>query len=255
MTLGEKIKTYRKAKDLSQLELETAISASNGMISRIESGQINPTKETILKIIDSLQLTTLEAADLFEIEPANLSELVTAARKLSSSLDLDHVLQNAINEIVYSLNLLTGAIFLVKGDKVYAQKMTQTTFNTITAEAIGVPFERLNVSLREHTDNIIVQTIVNRKSYYTESVLDVTHHAIPDALGLILGKIAGMKSGITLPIVFEGESVGALFLCKKTQDNYEKEMPILLAFADHIAYAVKNAQKYGELMARLNSQE
>ncbi|MDQ6985419.1 MAG: helix-turn-helix transcriptional regulator [Candidatus Dojkabacteria bacterium] len=50
MTLGEKIKNFRKRAGLSQLDLEMRIDGSPGMISRIENGKVNPTKETISSI-------------------------------------------------------------------------------------------------------------------------------------------------------------------------------------------------------------
>lgn len=67
ITLGEKIKYFRKRAGLSQLDLEVAIDASAGSISRIENNVINPTKETILDISDALNLHPIETAYLFGI--------------------------------------------------------------------------------------------------------------------------------------------------------------------------------------------
>ena len=49
-TIGMEIRSFRKRAGISQMELEIAIGASGGMISRIENGTVNPTKETLLKI-------------------------------------------------------------------------------------------------------------------------------------------------------------------------------------------------------------
>ncbi len=59
-TLGEKIEFFRKRAGLTQLELEIKINASQGVISRIESNKINPTKETIHNISKALKLTNWE---------------------------------------------------------------------------------------------------------------------------------------------------------------------------------------------------
>lgn len=58
--LGDKIRYFRKRAKMSQLDLEVAIGTSPGAISRIENGEVNPTKDTIDKVSESLSLNTLE---------------------------------------------------------------------------------------------------------------------------------------------------------------------------------------------------
>ncbi len=65
--IGQKIRYYRIRAGMSQLELELLVHAAQGSISRIESGKVNPTKETIWAIARTLQLTNLEIASLFGI--------------------------------------------------------------------------------------------------------------------------------------------------------------------------------------------
>jgi len=66
-TIGEKLYQFRKRAQISQLELELAINASSGTISRIERGQINPTKETLQKLCQTLNLNPQDTADLYGI--------------------------------------------------------------------------------------------------------------------------------------------------------------------------------------------
>lgn len=68
LTLGQKIKFFRSRANMSQLDLECELLSSNGTISRIESGRVNPTKETILAISEALHLNMLEIAYLFDID-------------------------------------------------------------------------------------------------------------------------------------------------------------------------------------------
>ena len=58
--LGRRIKFFRERTRMSQLDLETSIGASAGMLSRIEKGRVNPTKETVRKIGDVLNLSNRE---------------------------------------------------------------------------------------------------------------------------------------------------------------------------------------------------
>lgn len=65
--LGDLLKEYRKRSGLTQLDLEISIRAANGSISKIEKNKINPTKETLLKIANTLDLSKEEKMKLFNI--------------------------------------------------------------------------------------------------------------------------------------------------------------------------------------------
>lgn len=66
-SLGHKVKLFRTRSGFSQLELEIIIGASSGSICRIESGKVNPTKETLFAIARALNLNNTETAYLFGI--------------------------------------------------------------------------------------------------------------------------------------------------------------------------------------------
>jgi len=50
LTIGKKVKKFRNKAGLSQIELESMLDASSGSLSRIESGEVNPTKEMLNKL-------------------------------------------------------------------------------------------------------------------------------------------------------------------------------------------------------------
>lgn len=58
--LGRRLRFFRMRANLTQMELELEADMSMGSISRIESNQINATKETILKLTDILELSDEE---------------------------------------------------------------------------------------------------------------------------------------------------------------------------------------------------
>jgi transcriptional regulator with XRE-family HTH domain len=82
MTLGQKLRNFRKRSGLSQLELEAEVGASSGTISRIENGEVNPTKETILRIASTLKLTNHELDYLIGsfADPVSQEEIEEAKR-------------------------------------------------------------------------------------------------------------------------------------------------------------------------------
>lgn len=65
---GELIRRYRRKHSISQLDLECAAGLSFGTISRIEKGKNSPSKETLYKISEVLDLSQIEMANLFGLE-------------------------------------------------------------------------------------------------------------------------------------------------------------------------------------------
>ena len=78
--IGLRLKNFREVKGMTQQELELGIGASFGHISRIESGKINPTKETLLKISEELNLSLKEKLILLDLHtnPASDDEVKAA---------------------------------------------------------------------------------------------------------------------------------------------------------------------------------
>lgn len=64
-TIGDRVKFYRLRLEMSQLEVESKAGLSTGTISRIESNQISPSKETLFKIGLALNMEAKEIAYIF----------------------------------------------------------------------------------------------------------------------------------------------------------------------------------------------
>ncbi len=73
-SLGDKIRYFRKRSGLSQFKLELEISASAGSISRIENGEVNPSKETLTKIGEVLRLNNYELGSLYGLEEVEITK-------------------------------------------------------------------------------------------------------------------------------------------------------------------------------------
>ncbi len=246
-TVGQKIKNFRKRAGKSQFELELDIDASPGSISRIESGEVNPTKETLRKIIEALDLKGLEAGALFDLDFDELPKMVNLARKLSSSLELDNVLQNSVNEIVHGLSLLGAVILLKNNDELYWMTVTQTWYTKLIFKIIGDPISTLRVNMTKYPDNLFVKAVKEQKPFRSFNVLEYAHGFIDDRTAKLCEKVTGLKSALFLPIVENNEAIGVMFFAKSYIDNFEKELETLQACTDHIASAITNAQKYENL--------
>ena len=67
VSIGNRVKTLRIDKGLSQDELARRIDFDRTYLSRVESGKQNMTVETLLKICDGLGVTIKEFFDFMEV--------------------------------------------------------------------------------------------------------------------------------------------------------------------------------------------
>lgn len=89
--LGEKFRYIRKEKGISSQQLEYLSGVSQSNISRIESNDISPTIDTLLKLCKALEISVLE---LFENN--ELASLVNTAKQLTPDQ------RNKVNEMLKS---------------------------------------------------------------------------------------------------------------------------------------------------------
>ena len=84
--IGQRLKAFRKYKGLTQQQLELELGLSPGHVSKIESGKINPTKETLLKISEVMQLIQNEKQILLglNLDPVTSNQINHAIKLVSA---------------------------------------------------------------------------------------------------------------------------------------------------------------------------
>lgn len=94
LTLGKRLKFFRERAHISQFDLESQMGAASGMISRIESGKVNPSKETVLKLAEIYLLNRWETDYLIGrgAEPPTQKEIALALNEVKDQLSDSHYL-------------------------------------------------------------------------------------------------------------------------------------------------------------------
>src|SRR4051812_7428119 len=114
LSLGHKIRNFRIRAKVSQFKLEDLVGMSPGSLSRIETGLINPTKETIILLAKALKLNDGEIASLFSLNVYDGFELLEIVNNFSERLDSEEAIQIAIDEIAEKMNIRNVSILLLK---------------------------------------------------------------------------------------------------------------------------------------------
>ncbi len=255
LTIGKKIRLFRKKANISQLELELKIDAASGSISRIENGDTNPSKETLIKIIEALKLSPKDAAILFNINvEEDIAKLVNVSRNLNS-LDLDQVIKSFVNEFIKELNLLSALVWIKDEDIYKPSHMTNSWYTELVFKLLPTPLSLLKISIENPKlqDNLIAKAARDKKTYFSESLADFGRGILPIKILETVEKIIGIKISIAIPIVIEDDRCVGVFTA--SSDNLAKlknEIPLLEAFTNQVSATINNIYKYNSLQEELN---
>ncbi len=252
MTLGQKIRRYRKRAGMSQLSLELAIEASPGSLSRIENGKVNPTKETIVDIARVLKLETREIASLFGIEVYDNKHLFEETTKILSTHDLKEVLDRAVNNLIFKMGYIGSCIFLADGDRVGFSSMTSSNLGAKALECLDRPLSSLSLSLSRDTSSLVVRAIREDEVFFTHYIRDFAVPAVTVETADRIQEVTGDRSNIIYPLSTDGAPFGAIAYVKNVVSDFRDERETLGIISKQIAIAIQNARKF-EVLSNMPS--
>jgi transcriptional regulator with XRE-family HTH domain len=247
LKIGKRLREYRLRAGMNQLELECAIGAASGSLSRIENGTVNPTKETLFKIMDILNISGYEAASLLNINIDELPKVIQFAKNLSLEKDLDKIVKTAVTEVVDTLKLLGCIIFLKENDYVYLRNFTQAWYTEVVNKLLPAPLTTLKTSLITNKDNFIVKSINENRIMMSKDLTDFSHNVFPDSISRVMQKITNHKNALSMPLIYDSKAIGAILFSKTYLDDFSNELETLKSFADYISVLIKNAKAYDEV--------
>jgi transcriptional regulator with XRE-family HTH domain len=165
-SLGRRIKYFRKRAGLSQLELEAELGASSGYISRVESGKVNPNKETIAKISSVLNLRPTEINYILNLGYDDVSEedIQNAEKTFSTLLNSEKVYAYLLDNKSRIVALSSGFESLARGNGLDPKKL----LNHHVAEVLFDPdIARGNFSEEEFEQTAIpVVAVLLQERYF-----------------------------------------------------------------------------------------
>lgn len=252
---GQKIRNFRFRANMSQLELETKIDASPGSISRIENGIINPTKETLSKISNVLNISPIEIADLLGISIFDPANIVSAINTISNSLDLEATLQNAV-DIMFGLfpNYNGGVVLLIdekNKDRLYSKTVSRMPKIGLVYKLLKKPLNKFYIRL-DVVESLLAKSVKTRHNFQSYSLVDFAKGSMPDYLPKNVASILDFKSGISMPLLYENEIIGATLYTKSVREEFsEYEQKVLELLNKQIAITIMNAKQHEELLKKL----
>lgn len=224
ISLGEKIKYYRLRAKKSQLDLELETGLSTGTISRIENGNINPTKETLSRVAEVLKLKPSEVAYLLDLHIFSIYELIEAIEKISNAITSEATLQTAV-DIMYDLypNYNGGFILLPDATNSFLTVKTVSEIPNIefleqiinkNIQEVRLALTHRNICVQSYTQNMILQSF---------NMVDFTRDTLPDIVSNTLGIVLKFGSGVMMPLKYRGNVIGSIAFTKRVKQIFNNE--------------------------------
>ena len=238
--IGEKIKSYRARTGMSQLDLELEMEASPGMISRIERGKVNPTKETVGKIADILKLNTFEKFNLFNLgDDKFFSKILNISFNVQDTQNKLGLVKLVVDELVEVLNIYTAILVEEREGYLYGVDSTQHWSREVALKIIGRDFSDLRVSLKEDT-NYFVKCYKEQSPIYSSELSDFACPAINKDLADRIQKLTKVHSFIAVPVINRSnmESIACVLFVKDYEDDFYFEKEVLSTFCEGIGLAL-----------------
>jgi transcriptional regulator with XRE-family HTH domain len=232
-SLGELIRTYRVRKSLSQMELELAIDAALGSVSRFELGKVNPSKETLGKMIEVLELSPLEAAKLYDVNINYFAEMINLANKINTVQSIEELFRMVITEISDILSLTGGAMYVVEGNKLVLKALTDNTLTMKALSFLPFPFEKIHFQLKPDSPNTIVQSVFTKKIISTNKLSQTVTPIISENLADTIQKYTKIKTVLVTPYLYNSVCIGTSAF-GKLDESTETEREFLRVFSDAV---------------------
>ena len=178
-SLGKKIRFFRKREGFSQAQLEVEAGLAFGVVSRIESDTINPTKETVLKISRVLNLNNHELDYLLELQESNPSEedikkMITETQPwLDEELFPMYLIDNKIRGWAYNKMLLK--IFDIEesvAKKLVGSNVDELLFSSALKIISKIPVNKLFQVIKEQVTQTKALTEIFSLEEYTKETIE-----------------------------------------------------------------------------------
>lgn len=251
--LGQKIRNFRLRAGKSQMDLELEIGASAGSISRIENGEVNPTKETLLKISNALQLNTVEIASIQNLELLSPEEVMQAISLFTRPLNLKEIIKNSVDVLFELYPEYNGGVLLLLDDEneniLRARGVSEMPLIEKVYELLGGGVDKYFFDLAKDKESLITKTFFTGEFLISNVLNHYSKGSMSDFYANSVSKLLGFKIGITLPLDIDGKRIGVMLFTKKSGDTFTSyEQNILRLLSNQIAIAIMNGKKYESLV-------
>lgn len=195
------------------------------------------TLKKMVQDVENLQNNSQRAV----VELQRSQELLTTLNVMTSSLELDHVLENVMDSVV-SLTGAERAYLMLYDDAGKLEIRAARNWDRETINDVDASFSQ----------SIINAAIEQESAIITDNAQ--TDERFGEAKSIMVQQL---RSILCIPLMIRGETVGVLYADNRFQQGLfdTKDLPLLTAFGTQAAISIRNARKYGFVRKGLKEAE
>jgi len=182
--------------------------------------------------IRNIQSRTVELEDQVSDRTKELATLNSIAAVVSSSLDLQKILKDALEETLELMKIEAGGVYLV-----------QDSDETLTIEA----YQGLSEAFVSEIDDLQAGEGFSGSLMKSGEILVIQDVSLDSRLSRSIVKDAGFQALIVIPLISRGQILGTLFLLTHEDRDYiDEDLKLLSAIGAQIGGAIENAKFFEE---------
>lgn len=176
----------------------------------------------------------------------HLATLLQLGQLLNSSLDLHHVLETAIDQVIAFVGAERGFILLV--DIETSKFVGEAVRNIDRALLEATLSDRDQTNRAEISRTIVYNVLTNQQPVVSVNAMDDPRFAAAVSV-----QFANLRSVLCVPLVAQGRLLGIIYLDNRVRSGLftEHHLAMLLAFANQATVAIENARLYANLRRSL----
>jgi signal transduction histidine kinase len=176
----------------------------------------------------------------------HLATLLQLGQLLNSSLDMHHVLETAIDQVIAFVGAERGFILLV--DIETSKFVGEAVRNIDRAALEATLMDRDQANSAEISRTIVQNVLTNRQPVVSVNAMDDPRFAAAVSV-----QFSNLRSVLCVPLVAQGRLLGIIYLDNRIRTALftEHHLSMLLAFANQAAVALENARLYANLRRSL----
>jgi len=183
----------------------------------------------------------------------DLDILNSISKDILSTLDLKELLQKAINSVVEQYGFLGGLLFLVENNELYTKTISSSQKSQKFLSLIGSPLNSLKIKLDREYNNFVVNAVLDKKTTFSFELYDFTRGVLGKTVTSTAAFVTGTKASTAIPILFNGNTIGALFFAQSEKEEFN-ELPMLNLIANFLGVAIINARRYENIKETLRKE-